>query len=108
MMNNRNCYSTRVSEMAIALLLFAGLFDLQPFAPRMAKGGDRRETEQIAPGLVTAIREADVRSVKKLIEDGANVNGRDGEGNPRRLNASRSCSRRVPTSMRQTRRASGR
>jgi ankyrin repeat protein len=35
----------------------------------------------IAPHLVTAIRDADVHAVRKLIEDGADVNARDAEGN---------------------------
>ena len=51
------------------------------FSPRTVRAGDRREAKPIAPDLVTAIRDADAQAVRKLIEDGADVNARDAEGN---------------------------
>jgi ankyrin repeat protein len=67
--------------MVIAFLLFAGLSQLQPLSPRTVHAGRRREATPIAPHLVTAIRDADVHAVRKLIENGADVNARDAEGN---------------------------
>jgi ankyrin repeat protein len=61
--------------------VFAGLSQFQPLSPRTARAGDQREARPIAPDLVTAIRDADASAVRKLIEDGADVNARDSEGN---------------------------
>jgi ankyrin repeat protein/mono/diheme cytochrome c family protein len=71
----------RGSEMGVAILLFAGLSQVHPFSPRTARAGDPRQAKPIAPGLVTAIRDADAQAVRKLIETGADVNGRDANGN---------------------------
>jgi ankyrin repeat protein/mono/diheme cytochrome c family protein len=70
-----------VSDLGAAILLFAGLSQLQPFSPRTVRAGDPREAKSIAPELVTAIRDADAQAVRKLIENGADVNARDAEGN---------------------------
>src|SRR5262249_26087535 len=71
----------RFSDMGLALLLFAGLCPFLPLSPRTVRAGDRREAMPIAPALVTAIQDADVHAVLKLIDDGADVNARDAEGN---------------------------
>src|SRR5262249_20850448 len=80
-MHGRKSYRKRFSGMRVALLLFAGLSPLLPLSPRTARAADRCEAMPIAPALVTAIRGADVRAVRKLIDDGADVNARDAEGN---------------------------
>src|SRR5262249_29004814 len=80
-MRGRKSYGRRFSGMRVAFLLFAGLSQLQPLSPRTVRAGDRREAKPIAPHLVTAIRDADVYAVRKLIENGADVNARDAEGN---------------------------
>jgi ankyrin repeat protein len=80
-MLGRKNHGKRLSDTAVAILLFAGLSPFQPLAPRTARAGDRREATPIAPDLVTAIRDADAQAVRKLIEDGADVNARDAEGN---------------------------
>src|SRR5262249_53236014 len=59
----------------------AGLSQLQALSPRTVRAGDHREAKPIAPHLITAIRDADVHTVRKLIENGADVNARDAEGN---------------------------
>jgi ankyrin repeat protein len=51
--------------MGVALFLFAG----------------QREAKPITADLVTAIRNADAQAVSKLLDDGADVNARDAEGN---------------------------
>jgi ankyrin repeat protein/mono/diheme cytochrome c family protein len=80
-MRGRKSYGIRFSDVGVAILLFAGLSQLQPFAPRTVRAGDRRQARPIAPGLLTAIRDGDVHAVRKLIEDGADVNACDAEGN---------------------------
>jgi ankyrin repeat protein len=65
----------------LAILLFASLSQFPPISPRTVRAGDQRDAKPIAPDLVTAIRDADVPAVKKLIENGADVNARDEEGN---------------------------
>ena len=80
-MHGRKSYGRRFSGMGVAILLFAGLSQFQPFSPRTVRAGDRREAKPIAPDLVTAIRDADAQAVRKLIDDGADVNARDAEGN---------------------------
>jgi hypothetical protein len=71
----------RVSALGVAILLFAGLSQFQPLSTRTVRADDRREPTPIAPALVTAIRDADAQAVRKLIDDGADVNARDAEGN---------------------------
>jgi ankyrin repeat protein len=61
--------------------LFVGASQPQPFSPRTARAGDRREAKPIAPDVVAAIRDADVAAVRKLIEHGVDVDARDAEGN---------------------------
>ena len=80
-MHGRKSYGKRVSDMGVAILLFAGLSQFQPFSPRTVRAGDQREANPIAPDLVTTIRDADAQAVRKLIDNGADVNARDPEGN---------------------------
>ena len=80
-MQGRKSYGKRSSDMGVALLLFAGLSPFLPLSSRTVRAGDRREAVPIAPALVTAIRDADVRAVRKVINDGADVNARDADGN---------------------------
>jgi ankyrin repeat protein len=80
-MHGRKSYGKRFSDTGVAILLFAGLSQFQPLSPRTVRAGDQREAKPIAPDLVTAIRDADAQAVRKLIEDGADVNARDAEGN---------------------------
>ena len=48
-MHGRKSYRKRVSDMGVAILLFAGLSQLQPFSPRTVRAGDQREAKPIAP-----------------------------------------------------------
>ena len=105
----------RLHPIVLAALI-AGLSQLQAILPRTVRAGDQRETKAIMPDLVTAIRDADARFVRKLIENGADVNARDAEGNTSLIlaafsssrNASRFCSSGAPTPTRRTRPASRR
>jgi ankyrin repeat protein len=65
----------------LALVLFAGLSQFPSSSPRPVRAGDQREAKPIAADLVTAIRNADVQGARKLLDNGANVNARDAEGN---------------------------
>ena len=80
-MRGRTSYGRRVSYTGVAILLVAGLAQFQPFSCRTARAGDRREAPPIAPDLVAAIRNEDAQAVRNLIDNGADVNARDGEGN---------------------------
>ena len=71
----------RFSDMRVAIVLFAILSQFQPLSPRTVRAGDRSEAKPIAPDLVTAIRDADAQAVGILIDNGADVNGRDAQGN---------------------------
>ena len=62
------------------MLLFECLSQFPSLSPRTVRAGDRREARPIAAGLVTAIRDGDAPAVRKLIDDGADVNARDAEG----------------------------
>ncbi len=80
-MQGRKSYRKRVSDLGLAIVLSAGLFQSQPFSARSVRADDQCEAKPIVPDLVTAIRDADVQAVRKLIEKGADVNARDAEGN---------------------------
>ncbi len=67
--------------LATGVALVAGLSEFQLFSPRTLRAGDQREAKPIAPDLVKAIRDRDARAVGKLIENGADVNACDAEGN---------------------------
>jgi hypothetical protein len=66
------------SGSGVAILLFA---DLSSAPPEPVRVGDARAATPIAAGLVSAIRDADAQGIRKLLADGADVNGRDEEGN---------------------------
>jgi ankyrin repeat protein len=79
-MHGRKSYGKSLSDMAVAILVFAGLIQFQPFSPRPVRAGDRREATPLED-LVTAIRNADAQVVRKLLDNGADVNACDAEGN---------------------------
>src|SRR5262245_48232244 len=65
----------------LALVLFAGLSQFPSSSPRPVRAGDQREEKPMAAELVTAIRNADAQVARKLLDNGADVNARDAEGN---------------------------
>jgi ankyrin repeat protein len=65
----------------VALFLFAGRSQLPSGSPRTVRAGDQREAKPIAADLVKAIRNADAQVVRQLLDNGADVNARDAEGN---------------------------
>src|SRR5437764_410798 len=80
-MASRKRCGKRLSDLGAAILLFAGLSQLQPVSPRTARTGEQRQDTPMAPALAAAIRDADAQAVGRLIEAGADVNARDAEGN---------------------------
>jgi ankyrin repeat protein len=64
-----------------AIILSAG----QPAVPSSSRGtirtADNRAPKPMAAELVTAIRNADEQLIRKLLDNGADVNARDAEGN---------------------------
>jgi ankyrin repeat protein len=63
------------------MVLLPGLSQLPSSAPPAVRAGGPREAKPIAADLVTAIRHADAQAVRKLLDNGADVNARDAEGN---------------------------
>jgi ankyrin repeat protein len=80
-MHGRKSHGKHSSNMGATILLVTGLSQFQTFSPRAVHAGDQRESKPLAPVLITAIRDADARCVRKLIENGADVNARDADGN---------------------------
>ena len=80
-MASRKRCGKRVWEPIAAILLFAGLFQLQPVSPGTVRAGERRQDTPMAPALAAALRDGDLKVVTKLLEAGADVNARDAEGN---------------------------
>ena len=78
-MSHRKSFE-RFAGIVAAIILFAGLSQLASTAPRTVRS-DQREARPISAELVTAIRNGDVRVVRKLLDNGAEVNARDAEGN---------------------------
>src|SRR5262245_19657510 len=66
------------SGSGVAIMLFAALSSVPRERGRV---DDSRSATPIATGLVSAIRNADAQGIRKSLADGADVNGRDGEGN---------------------------
>src|SRR5262249_46105393 len=66
----------RFAGLGVAIVLFAGLGVVIVLLP-----GDQREAKPITADLVTAIRHADAQAIRKLLDNGADVNTRDAEGN---------------------------
>src|SRR5262249_50849287 len=89
-MRGRKSYK-RFAVLGVAIVLFAGIgiaifrpagrsrFLSSP--PRTVPTGNQREATPIAADLVTAIGNADAQAVRKLLDNGADVNARDAEGN---------------------------
>src|SRR5262249_38723427 len=71
----------RFAGLGVAILLLAGRSELSSVSPSTVHAGDQREAKPIAPHLVTAIRNADARAIRKSLDNGADVNSRDGDGN---------------------------
>jgi ankyrin repeat protein len=80
-MATRKRCGKRVWDQVAAILLIAGLSQLQPISPRAVRAGEQRQDTPMAPALAAALRDGDVQAVIKLIEAGADVNARDAEGN---------------------------
>ena len=69
------------SGMGVAIFLLAGRSQFPSASPRTVRAGDQREAKPMAADLVAAIRNADAQVVRKLLDNGADVNARDAEGN---------------------------
>src|SRR5262249_977138 len=81
----------RFAGLGVAIVLFAGIgvaiflpagrsgFPSSP--PRTVQTGDQGEPRPIAADLFPPIRNADAQAVRKLLDNGADVNARDPEGN---------------------------
>ena len=69
------------SGIGVAFLLRAGRSQFLSSSPEMGRTGDQREAMLIAAELVTAIRNGDASVIRTLLDDGADVNARDAEGN---------------------------
>src|SRR5262249_54510915 len=65
----------------VAIVLFAGRSQSPSSLARPVRPDDRREAGPLTADLVTAMRTADAQAVRKLLDDGADVNARDAEGN---------------------------
>ena len=65
----------------VAIFVVAGRSELPSVSPSTVHADDQREAKPIAPDLVTAIRNADARAIRKSLDNGADVNSRDGDGN---------------------------
>jgi ankyrin repeat protein len=65
----------------VALVLFASLSQFPSSSPRLVRAGDQREAKPIAAELVSAIRNEDAQVARKLLDNGADVNARDAQGN---------------------------
>jgi len=80
-MHGRKGYRNRFSDVGVAIVLFAGLSLLPPFSLRAIRGDAQRDAKPFPPDLFTAIRDGDVQNVRRLLDNGADVNSRDPEGN---------------------------
>jgi ankyrin repeat protein len=69
-----------LAGVGVAIVVLAGRSQFPSSSPRAVRAGDQYEAKSIAADLVTAIRNADVRALRKLLDDGADVNARDAEG----------------------------
>src|SRR5262249_43563214 len=67
--------------LGVAIVLFPGRSQSPSSSPRAVRAGELGEAKPIAADLVTAIRNADAQAVRKLLDNGADVNARDPEGN---------------------------
>src|SRR5262245_42153981 len=69
------------SGIGVALVLFAGRSQFPASSPPTVRADDQREAKPVAADLVTAIRNADAPAVRKLLDNGADVNAHHEEGN---------------------------
>jgi ankyrin repeat protein len=69
------------SGLGVAHFLRAGRSQVPASSPQTVRAGDQREAKPIAADLVTAIRNADAPVVRRLLDNGADVNARDAQGN---------------------------
>jgi ankyrin repeat protein len=69
-----------LAGMGVAIVMLAGRSWFPSSTPGAVRASDQHEAEPIAAELVTAIQNADVRALSKLLDDGANVNARDAQG----------------------------
>jgi ankyrin repeat protein len=65
----------------VAIFLPAGRSRLPSSPPLTVPTGNQSDAKSIAADLVTAIRNGDVRVVRKLLDNGGDVSARDAEGN---------------------------
>jgi ankyrin repeat protein len=79
-MSGRNSCK-RFASLGVAMVLLAGLSLFPPSTPQIVRAGDQQEAKPMAADLVAAIRNGDAAVVRKLLDNGADVNGRDAEGN---------------------------
>src|SRR5262249_34951808 len=70
-----------LAGLGVTILLLAGRSQSPSSSPPTDRTSDQREAKPIAVDLVTAIRNADAQAVRKLLDNGADVNARDAEGN---------------------------
>jgi ankyrin repeat protein len=80
-MHGRKNYNTLFARTIMAMLPVADISQFQPLPPPMVRAGEQPEGRPIPSDLATAIRDADTHTVRKLIENGAEVNARDTGGN---------------------------
>jgi ankyrin repeat protein len=69
-----------LAGVGFAIVLLSGRFRLPSSSLRPVHTGDKREAKPVAADLFTPIRNGDVQAVGKLLDDGADVNARDVEG----------------------------
>jgi hypothetical protein len=70
-----------VVGIGVASVLIVRLSRSPSPSPRTVPDGDRREAGPIVADLVTAIRKADTQAIRHLLDNSADVNARDAEGN---------------------------
>src|SRR6516164_1228036 len=70
-----------LAGLGLAVFLFAGRSQSPSTSPRTVRAGDQREEKPIAVEMVTAIRNADAQAIRTLLDNGADVNARDPQGN---------------------------
>jgi ankyrin repeat protein len=67
--------------MGVAVLESVAWSEFPSASPPTARANEERESDPMAAELVAAIRTGNVPAIRKLLEDGADVNARDAEGN---------------------------
>jgi ankyrin repeat protein len=67
--------------MGVAVVLHAGRSPLSSSPPPTVPASDQEQIKATLAALVTAIRNGDTAMVRKLLDNGADVNGRDADGN---------------------------